>query len=110
MNSSDYGLSAHTLATIAAVLVRFPEVERALLFGSRAKGGYRPGSDIDLALTGTALDWRTLGRIEDAFDASSLPYRFSLLHHNADTDPGVAAHIARVGRAIYTAAHSLDKA
>jgi uncharacterized protein len=110
MSASIYGLSEDTLAKISDVLARFPEVERAILFGSRAKGTYREGSDIDLALVGAALDWRLLGRIEDAFDASSLPYRFSLLPHNADTDVEVAAHIARVGREIYVAAHALEKA
>ena len=106
----DHGLSAATLAEIARVLSAFPEVERAILFGSRAKGTHRPGSDIDLALLGPALDWRVLGRIEDAFDASSLPYRFSLLHRNAETPPEVGAHIARVGRAIYAAPDAAQKA
>ncbi|MBC8039849.1 MAG: nucleotidyltransferase domain-containing protein [Opitutaceae bacterium] len=110
MSESAYGLSEDTRTQISCVLARFPEVERATLFGSRAKGSHRAGSDIDLALVGTALDWRMLGRIEDAFDVSSLPYRFSLLHHNAGTDPEVAAHIARVGREIYVAERTLEKA
>ncbi|WP_298284130.1 nucleotidyltransferase domain-containing protein [Novosphingobium sp.] len=105
----DHGLSAATLAEIARVLSAFPEVERAILFGSRAKGVQRPGSDIDLALVGPAIDWRVVGRIEDAFDASSLPYRFSLLHRNADTPAEVGAHIARVGREIFVAPDAAEK-
>lgn len=93
----DHGLSAGTVARIAEVLVRFPEVETATLFGSRAKGTHRLGSDIDLALAGSGLDWRTVGRIYDALDDLLLPYNFSLIRHDADTDPDVAAHIARVG-------------
>lgn len=106
----DHGLSASTLAEIARVLSAFPGVERAILFGSRAKGTQRPGSDIDLALVGPALDWRVLGRIEDAFDASNQPYRFSLLHRNAETPAEVGAHIARVGREIYAAPDAKEKA
>jgi uncharacterized protein len=109
MNAGNCGLSDGTLAKISDLLARFPEVDRAMLFGSRAKGSHRAGSDIDLALVGTALDWRLIGRIEDAFDASSLPYRFSLLHHNAGTDADVASHIARAGREIYVGAHVLGK-
>ena len=96
-----HGLSGATLAKIAGVLVGFPEVERAVLFGSRAKGTHKRGSDIDLALVGEALDWRTIGRIHDALDDLLLPYRFSLVHSGAQTDSEVAAHIARVGVVLF---------
>ena len=82
---------------IQQVLARFPEVESGVLFGSRAKGVQKAGSDIDLALYGDGLNWRVLGRIEDALDDLLLPYTFSLLHHHERTDPEVAAHIERVG-------------
>ncbi len=89
------------LVQITAVLARFPTVESAVLFGSRAKGTHKPGSDIDLALTGRALDWRIVGQIFDALDDLLLPYSFSLIHHDGATDPDVAAHIARVGIPIF---------
>ena len=72
-----HGLSEQTLARITDVLARFPAVESAVLFGSRAKGSHQPGSDIDLALTGQSLDWRLVGRIYDAMDDLLLPYTFS---------------------------------
>jgi len=98
---ASHGLSAATLEKVRAVLERFPEVERAVLFGSRAKGSHKPGSDIDLALQGTALDWRIVGRIYEALDDLLLPYSFSLIIHDQATDPEVAAHIARVGIPIF---------
>jgi len=96
-----HGLSRQTVERIQDVLIHFPEVWSAVLFGSRAKGIARPGSDIDLALCGEGLDWRVLGRIEDELDDLLLPYSFSLLHHDARTDAEVAAHIARVGLPFY---------
>ena len=99
--SERHGLKERTVAQIQGVLTRFPEVEKAVLFGSRAKGVQKPGSDIDLALYGPGLDWRVLGRIEDALDDLLLPYDFSLLHHQERTDPEVAGHIARVGLQFY---------
>lgn len=96
-----HGLSEETMAQIVEVLARFPQVETAELFGSRAKGTHKAGSDIDLALTGSELDWRMVGRISTAFDDSKLPYHFSLVVLNARTDPDVAAHIKRVGVPIY---------
>lgn len=98
---SGHGLSRQTVERIQNVLAHFPEVARAVLFGSRAKGTARPGSDIDLALYGEGLDWRVLGRIEDELDDLLLPYCFSLLNHDARTDSEVAAHIARVGLPFY---------
>jgi len=95
MNAS-HGLKDETVAQIARVLASFPQVERAVLFGSRAKGTHKRGSDIDLALVGSALDWRVLGRIDDALDDLLLPYQFSLIIYGEKTDPAVAAHIQRV--------------
>lgn len=99
--TSAHGLSDETVAQIRAVFRRFPEVREAILFGSRAKGVQKRGSDIDLALVGPELTWRTLGRIEDALDDLLLPYRFSLIIYNEKTDPAVAAHIQRVGYSFY---------
>jgi predicted nucleotidyltransferase len=96
MNPS-HGLTNKLVAQITGVLSQFPDVERAVLFGSRAKGTFRPGSDIDLALVGKDLNWRTIGKIYDALDDLLLPYRFSLINFDRETDPEVAAHIARVG-------------
>jgi hypothetical protein len=92
-----HGLSDKTVAQIGNVLARFPEVEEAVLFGSRAKGTHKLGSDIDLALGGDKLDWRTIGRIDSALDDLPLPYCFSLIIFSERTDGEVAAHIRRVG-------------
>jgi predicted nucleotidyltransferase len=92
-----HGLAADKVKQITGVLARFPEVEKAVLFGSRAKATHKPGSDIDLALVGAGLDWRIIGKIYDALDDLLLPYRFSLIILDASTDPAVTAHIERVG-------------
>ena len=92
-----HGLPQPVIQRIAAVLANFPELEKAVLFGSRAKATHKPGSDIDLALYGASLDWRIVGRIYDALDDLYLPYRFSLITHDPNLDPEVAAHIQRVG-------------
>jgi predicted nucleotidyltransferase len=103
--NAKHGLSTATLEKIVGVLAHFPEVEEAVLFGSRAKGTHKVGSDIDLSLVGEALDWRTVGRIYDALDDQLLPYRFSLILFDPNIDPDVAAHIARVGVPLYRREH-----
>lgn len=96
-----HGLPGEVVEQIAGVLARFPTVEKAVLFGSRAKGTHKPGSDIDVSLVGEALDWRTVGKIYDALDDLLLPYRFSLILFDHQIDPDVAAHIDRVGLPLF---------
>ncbi len=103
MSVLDHGLSQPTVNEIHGILARFPQVEKAVLFGSRAKGVHRNGSDIDLALMGDeGLNSQTLGQIEEVLDDSFLPYRFSLVIPSCVTDPAVRAHIRRVGVLFYT--------
>ena len=51
----NYGLQDSTIEKINAVFESFPDIKQAVLYGSRAKGNYKPGSDIDLTLHGSAL-------------------------------------------------------
>ncbi len=97
----NHGLSAETVTRIGSMLGSFPQVEKAVLYGSRAKGNYRKGSDIDLALIGAHLDWNVLGDVMEALDELSLPYKmdvsiFALLKHAA-----LIEHIERVGVPLY---------
>lgn len=94
-------LSADTVAKIREVLSRFPEVEKAVLYGSRAKGNARPGSDIDLTLFGSRLNQRKVGQIDDALDDLLLPYRFDLSIFDRITHSDLLDHIRRVGVALY---------
>jgi predicted nucleotidyltransferase len=101
MKTTDQGLTPILWAEISRVLTAFPAVRRAVLFGSRAKGTAKPGSDIDLALEGSDLNWRIIGQIYDTLDDLLLPYRFSLIQFGESTDPTVKDHIARVGITIF---------
>jgi len=96
-----FGLSETTIARIQAILVRDPQINRAILYGSRAKGNYHPGSDIDLTLVGEGLTYADLNRLERELDDLLLPYKIDLsLCHLLD-HPGLLAHIERVGVPFY---------
>jgi predicted nucleotidyltransferase len=105
----NHGLASKTLALITGVLAAFSQVEKALLFGSRAKGTHKAGSDIDLALVGADLDWDIIGRISSALDDLPIPYRFSVIMLNERTDSDVAAHIRRVGIPLFERALPVAK-
>jgi len=96
-----HGLPDATLAFIRGILDGCPRVEKAILYGSRAKGDHKPGSDIDLALVGRGLDFDDLSRIAGAFDESSIPYQVDVLLWDSVTDPSLRDHIERVGVVLF---------
>jgi predicted nucleotidyltransferase len=97
------GLSEADLGSIAEVISRFDEVDRAVLFGSRAKGCHKLGSDVDIALYGNRADWQVVSRIHARLeDESPMPYRFDIVDGTHLEHPELKAHIDRVGQVIYT--------
>ena len=83
------------------MLSGFPEVDNAVLYGSRAKGNFKQGSDIDLTLYGSALSLKTLLKIESDLDELLLPYKIDLSLFEHIADPDVIDHIRRVGVVFY---------
>lgn len=100
-----HGLLDEALAQIRTVFSHYPGVEKVLLYGSRAKGNFKPGSDIDLTLLGSELDSRVLGGIDDELDDLLLPYRFHLSIFSKITQADVIEHIRRVGVVFYDKKH-----
>jgi uncharacterized protein len=42
-----YGLPERTLNTLNSIFRKYPEIKEVILYDSRTKENYRPGSDID---------------------------------------------------------------
>ena len=97
----DTGLSQSDIQSIQEELRRFPKVSEAILYGSRAKGTYRPGSDIDLTLKGDGLSHQDL--LELAIDDLLLPYKVDLSLHCQIDNSRLIDHITRVGKQFYKA-------
>jgi len=103
-----YGLPEAAVQRIRAVLGRYPQVEGAILYGSRAKGNYKNGSDIDLTLRGGAdLTLNVVYRILDDLDDLLLPYTIDLSIFGNIDDPDVIEHIQRVGVTFYEAGEAI---
>lgn len=97
-----FGLNEATIRKICQVLSHYPQVEKAILYGSRAKGNFKNGSDIDLTLYGGAdLTLNVLYKIMDELDDLLLPYIIDLSIYNTISDPDVIEHIQRVGVTFY---------
>lgn len=96
-----YGLPEETIEKICGVLSRHPSVEKAVLYGSRAKGNFKPGSDIDLSLHGATITLSELGDIDSELDDLLLPYTFDLLMFDTLNHVTLREHIERVGKIFY---------
>ena len=105
-----FGLKETTIQQICGVLTKHPQVDRAVLYGSRAKGNYKNGSDIDLTLCGGAdLDLRVLYRIMDELDDLLLPYTIDLSIYGNIGDSDLIEHIQRVGLTFYEKAQAYSE-
>jgi predicted nucleotidyltransferase len=93
-----YGLSERTLNTLNSILRQYPSIKEAVLYGSRAKGNYRNGSDIDLSLkTNESFTHSNLLRLMDDFDDSDMPYFVDVSVYEELSNPDLKAHIDRLG-------------
>jgi type I restriction enzyme S subunit len=100
-----YGLTETTVENICAVFARFPEIEKAILYGSRAKGNFKTGSDIDLTLYGEALTSDLCSTIASELDDLLLPYTIDLSVFNELNHAKLREHIERVGMLFYEQAN-----
>lgn len=103
MGSPEFGLPPATLEAMRRILAEEPAVKKAVIYGSRAKGTYRPGSDIDLTLYGDGLDLDILGRIATRLHESPIPYQVDLSIFELIDHAGLREHIQRVGQPFYEA-------
>jgi predicted nucleotidyltransferase len=92
-----FGLKESDIELIKKVFSNYPEDEKVILYGSRAKGTYKPASDIDLTLLGDKLNLTTLQKIEIDLDDLLLPYFFDVSIFNQISNPDLVEHIERVG-------------
>ncbi|MDB5007881.1 MAG: polymerase beta domain protein region [Mucilaginibacter sp.] len=96
MNNSRFGFKQGDLETIVEVLSMFPEIKKAVIFGSRAKGNYKQGSDVDIAIwTENNIDaWQLPGILNEE---TLLPYKFDVLDYDKIDNRQLKEHITRAG-------------
>ncbi len=96
------GLSEQDCAEVEQVLKNLPKIERVWVFGSRAKGNFKQGSDVDLALEGVKLDFDTIREASFLLNEESLlPYQFDLVDKNNIESQELKEHIQRKAIVVY---------
>jgi len=96
-----YGLSKNDITNIRSVFGRFPAIEQAILYGSRAKGNFKSGSDIDIVIKGKGIDLSLLANINSQLDDLVIPYKVDLFLLDKIKNKDLIEHINRVGQKIY---------
>ena len=99
-----YGLSDTVIKELQDVFRRHANIRKVLIFGSRSKGNFREGSDIDLALIGNGIDYRQLLEILCEIDNLELLYSVDLLDYQKKKGTPIGDHIERFGQVFYEAA------
>ncbi|SFV52589.1 Nucleotidyltransferase [hydrothermal vent metagenome] len=98
---NQFGLRESDLAYIVKTLSRFDTIDKAIIFGSRAKGTYRNGSDVDIAIKGT-IDLKTIAKLSYLLNQESfMPYKFDIVNYSKTQHGDLKEHIDRVGILIY---------
>ncbi|MEY4875215.1 MAG: hypothetical protein RL708_364 [Bacteroidota bacterium] len=101
---NELGLLASDMVIIKSVLHQYSEIETAILFGSRAKGNYKNGSDVDIALKGKNLTDGIINKIHfELNNETLLPYKFDVLNYQTITNKELQEHIDRVGKILFQA-------
>ena len=103
MNQQDnFGINAEAYKWIQRALNVCPEIDEVIIFGSRAKGNYSPGSDIDLAIKGTDLEYNYPEKVRHMLeDGLYTLYFYDVLDYNKISNPALKEHIDRYGKLFY---------
>ena len=101
-----FGFKQRDLDCLQDTFRQFPEIEQVVIFGSRAKGNSKSGSDIDLALKGDDITDETVLRLRALLEELPLPYFFDILDYAAVENRDIRNHIDRVGEILYQKGNS----
>ena len=96
------GINPEELHRLGSVFEQEPNLREVILYGSRAKGTHRPGSDNDLTLKGTALTTAWLMDLSAKIDDLLLPYEVDLSIFEHIDNPDLIEHISRVGKVVFS--------
>lgn len=97
-----YGLSESDLQLILVATKAIPEIEQLILFGSRAKGNNKPGSDVDLAIKGKTVVYDTVLQLSNRLNEQlPMPYFFDVVNYLSIQERKLIEHIDNAGIVIF---------
>lgn len=97
-----FGLNDNVIEELRGVFRGYDNIQRVLIFGSRAKGTSHAGSDIDLALDGEGVTFNQMLDVSSRIDDLGLLYKVDLLNYRKQKGTPIGEHIDRVGKVFYS--------
>ena len=97
-----FGLSEKVVENLKTVFAENAKIDKAIVFGSRAKGNYKEGSDIDITIKGQSLDFDDTLSLLRKIDDLNIPYKIDLINYDTINEPDLKDHIDRVGIELYS--------
>ena len=97
-----FGLEENIIENLIKTFEANPKVYKAIVFGSRAKGSYRPNSDIDIAIKGYDITLDDILKMSVAFDDKKIIQKIDLIDYTSIKEPALKEHIDRVGIEFYS--------
>ena len=97
-----FGLKENIINEINSVFEKSKCVEKVIIYGSRAKGNYKPNSDIDLTLIGKKINLQELNKIDLLLDDLLFPWIFDLSIYHYIHNPALIEHINRKGKVLFS--------
>jgi predicted nucleotidyltransferase len=102
VTDKNINLPQKTISQLIEIFSAYPEIEKVIVFGSRAMGNEKPGSDIDLAISGLKVTSELVEKIHNYLEEETLfPYFFDCLHFETLTNPDLRNHILEYGKILY---------
>lgn len=96
-----FGLSESSYQLFLQALRRFPQIERVEIFGSRAIGNYKHGSDVDVVLYGERVDGDLAYELSTILNEHMpIPYHFDVLSFSDIASPELIDHIKEYGKVV----------
>lgn len=99
--SEKYGLSETDISDVLSILQKNQKIYKISLFGSRAKGVFKDGSDVDLALMGVNLELNDILDASNEIEELLLPFKFDLIIYNRIEEKNLIEHIDRIGIVLF---------
>lgn len=96
-----YGLTDRSYNELLQILASIPEIEEAVIYGSRARGDFWRASDVDLSIKGADVNRHTLARLNDKLYYSHIPQFFDTHIYAAIRNPEFKANVDREGIVMY---------
>ena len=95
-----FGLYSKSFQEIISILEKHPNIDKVVIYGSRAKGNYKEGSDVDLTLFGE-LEYNAIRKLKHELEDSNIPYLFDISLYDNLKSESLKEHIDRVGQIFY---------